>query len=63
VPLGDDPVSHRKETEISFDFSMCANPSLTTTLNYAYKLVLVQYPPGGGSPTDYPIDPIIINRP
>jgi hypothetical protein len=62
VPVGDDPISHSKDTEISFDFSRCANPGGPDRY-YVYQLVLAQYPPGGGPPTDYPIDPLIINRP
>jgi hypothetical protein len=64
VHLENDPSNaNHKETEINFDFSTCANPTLTTTLYYAYELVLAQYPAGGGAPTDYPIDPLIINKP
>jgi hypothetical protein len=64
VHLEDDPSNaNHKETEITFDFSTCANPTLTTTLYYAYELVLTQYPAGGGAPADYPIDPLIINKP
>ena len=64
VNLGDDPSnSSHKDTEILFDFSLCANSSLVTTLNYVYLLVLDQFPAGGGAPTDYPIDPLIINKP
>jgi hypothetical protein len=65
VHLADDPspLSHRKETEITFDFSACANPTQATALYYAYALILFQYPAGGGAPTEYPIDPLIINKP
>jgi hypothetical protein len=63
VQVGDDPLNPtHKDTEISFDFSRCANPG-GADLYYAYKLVLAQYPAGGGAPTDYTIDPIIINKP
>jgi hypothetical protein len=62
VPVGDDPISHSKDTEISFDFSRCANPG-GPDLYYVYTLLLAQYPASGGPPVDFPIDPWIINHP
>jgi hypothetical protein len=63
VQLIDDPLTpSKKETDIKFDFSPCANTGLST-LYYEYTLLLAQYPAGGGPPVDYPIDPWIINHP
>jgi hypothetical protein len=62
VQVGDDPLNPaHKDSEISFDFSLCANPG-GPDLYYVYKLVLAQ-PPTGSSSGDYPIDPWIINHP
>jgi hypothetical protein len=63
VQVGNDPLNptHHKDTEISFDFSPCANTG-GSDLYYVYKLVLAQ-PPTSGYSGDYPIDPWIINHP
>jgi hypothetical protein len=63
VKVGDDPLDpvHHKDTEISFDFSHCANPG-GPDLYYVYKLILAQ-PPTSGYSGEYPIDPWIINHP
>jgi hypothetical protein len=57
-------VNNRQDTEISFNFSRCVNPG-TKNRVFEYKLVLDKYPAngGGGSPQDFEIDPVIINRP
>jgi hypothetical protein len=63
VLLIDDPATpSKKETDIKFDFSQCANTGLDT-LYYEYTLLLTQDPPGGGPPVNFPIDPWIINHP
>jgi hypothetical protein len=63
VELIDDPATpSKKETDTKFDFSPCANTG-PKTLYYEYTLILAQYPPGGGPPVDFPIDPWIINHP
>jgi hypothetical protein len=69
VDITNGPLHNDKDTDISFNFSRCANPGAVAgphsekNLFYEYKLVLDKYPVKGGDPTDYPIDPIIINRP
>jgi hypothetical protein len=64
VDVSDDPVTNKPDTEISFNFSRCANATKNIEY-YEYKLVLDKYPVdgGGGAPTDFPIDPLIINKP
>jgi hypothetical protein len=63
VDLIDDPATpSKKETDARFDFSACANTG-HNTLYYEYTLILAQYPPAGGPPVDFPIDPWIINHP
>jgi hypothetical protein len=61
------PVSGIGDTDVSFDFSPCANPGKDShgkkhTLWYVYALLLDQIS-GSGTSTEYPIDPLIINRP
>jgi hypothetical protein len=63
VYLIDDPATpSKKETDSTFDFSPCANTGMDT-LYYEYTLLLNRYPPSGGPPVTFPIDPWIINHP
>jgi hypothetical protein len=62
VQVADDPLNPKhKDTEISFDFSRCANPG-GPDLYYVYNVVLAQHPTSS-SPGDFTIDPWIINHP
>ena len=62
VFLADDSHTHQKDVDISFPFDRCAHTGLDNTY-YSYALHLDQFLASGKPPTDFPIDPLIINRP